>query len=188
MKNTFGFCLILLLISFQSIAQKSNKQQIKDLHDGILFVNLIVPSYKIEALEGNGQKAEAQKVAAEANAINQKIIDAFAKNYSFSKVYYVYSYDTEKLAAGDGSVAFDKDNNKLTAVPSTFFVADFSGSPERDMEGLVLKDHNFTALQKPIPYFVSAWDFFHLKKLPESEIVARFNSKLNGYYAKVLQN
>lgn len=188
MKKTFWLCLFLGLMAQNVTAQKTAEQQIVALKNGVLIVNLIVPQHKIDALNASGKKAEADKMMLDAERTNNNLISAFANYYTFGKVLFVYSFDIEKMTSGDGSVLFDAQNNRQTQVPGSFFVADLSGSPERNMEGLVLKDDTFTVLKKPFPYFISAWEIFHFKRLTEAEMVARLNKKLLSFYAKVSPN
>ena len=86
--------------SYRKVKKRHSKQQIQELKDGVLLVRLKTSQPKIDALKRFGYEYKAMKVAKYQKEQNQAIVDAFKQNYSFSSVYFFYSYNTDKVKKG----------------------------------------------------------------------------------------
>lgn len=184
MKNLFFVYFILFSLIASAQSNLEPKVAIQLLKDGALVVNLIHPQKKIEALIKSGQKQEAIDLQAEAEADHQSIILAFTNNYTFSKLLFVHSYDIGRVADGDATALFNTAGNAEAELPKNYFYVEFGLSPEKSLNGLIIKDAARDPLSKPFPYFVSKYEFLGINELSYSEMVMNLNKRLSAFYAK----
>ena len=57
--------------------------------------------YGIDALLKSGQKKKAEKLKQEVFEDNKKVVEAFQNDFNFSKVYFFYSSESEKVVEMD---------------------------------------------------------------------------------------
>lgn len=74
--------------------------QIKNLKTGALVVKLKTNKYLIEALQKEGRDELAQQKKMEMLGINKNVSKAFRNEYKFSKIYFIYSYNSDTLLKG----------------------------------------------------------------------------------------
>lgn len=86
------------------------KRQIKDLKDGLLLVRLKTSDKRIAAFEKKGEMIKAEMVRKMQRDENLEILYAFNKCYNYSKVYFFYSNDSEKIKEGNWDGVFLNDS------------------------------------------------------------------------------
>jgi hypothetical protein len=178
--------LLLFSIAFSSSAQTDAEDAILQLKQGTLIVKLIKQQKKIDMLLKQGKKEEAIAYEKEEKFENESLIQSFSRNYSFSKILFVYNTDMGKLAEGDPTVLFDKDGKSANKIPADYLFVELGESLGRSIDGFVVRDRNNDQLAKPFPYFVSHWDFFHIKKVSFPQMIEKWEKQLNSYYNKVI--
>jgi hypothetical protein len=107
-----------------------SRWQINQLKDGALVVRLHNNRYLAEQLKKRGQTDLAVQKEHEAFAINKNIVRAFQKYYTFSKVYFFYSEQSDTLQKGARSGIFLDTN--LTIDPSITLNENFYLLAEKD--------------------------------------------------------
>jgi len=85
---------------FYKRRQEVAKWQINQLKNGALVVRLHTNQKLIEGLKKRGESDLAAQKEHEQMAINKNIILAFTKYYTFSKVYFFFSQDSDSLLKG----------------------------------------------------------------------------------------
>jgi len=96
------------------------KQQINQLHDGVLLVRLATRKNAIDALRKNGNDAQANQIENRQAEINKQIISAFRSNFDFCRIYFFYSdYSKEVMEKRFDHVKFL--NDSLTPDPTITF-------------------------------------------------------------------
>ena len=181
-KNVFSL-IIAALLAFTVKGQSNPVEAINELKQGTLIVNLIVPTKKIETLLNKGNKGASIKLQKEVELEHKAIMLAFANNYNFSKVLFIYSYDMGKLADGDATALFDTQGNKQSAVPANYLFVELSETGTRNLKGFVVKDRFRDSLQKPFPYFVSRYSALRLHKRSFPTMVEKLQQGFIRFYA-----
>jgi len=188
MKSIFLAVLLSLSAILNAQGSAEAKEAITLLKGGALIVNLIQPQKKIEALLADGRKEEAMQIQSQAETEHQSLINAFANNYSFSKVLFVYSSDVGRFTEGDPTALFNTDGTNETGMPEHYYYVELTQTVGRGLTGFVVKKPNRDELTKPFPYFVSRYEFFNLKELSFVEMVLKLDAKLSAYYNKALRH
>ncbi len=169
---------------------------IQKLQEGALLVRLKTRQKTIDAFKERGYLKMANQVKEKQKIKNERLVNAFRKNFNFCKVYFFYSDDSEnvsqKMYEGiflnenlekDAKVVL-KEDFVLTAevgnVVSDSNITSASGREYAANTGmseslLVIKDSNFEQLRRPFPYYVKAGDRFIDKK------VAKLNKRLFNF-------
>lgn len=152
--------------------------QINQLKDGALVVKLKANNLLVNALEKRGDKEGADVARIEAAGINVNLMRAFRDYYSFSKVYFVYSHQSDSLLKGVRKNIFLDSNlvvDPRIEMPEKFymlaeidqiynstigFVPEDSarlvverGSRTTEEPYIVVKNKYGHQLKKPFPYF-----------------------------------
>lgn len=85
----------------ESARPKKLRQQarvnLKRLHEGTLLVRLKTEEKKIAALESKGKTELAERTRSLRREQNLRIVDAFQKHYTFSKVVFFFNTDSRKV-------------------------------------------------------------------------------------------
>jgi hypothetical protein len=87
--------------------------QINELKQGALVVRLKTNQKLIEALKQQGNVELAAQKSLEQQAINLNTIRAYVYNYTFSKIYFIYSNSSDSLLRGARSNIFLDTNLKV---------------------------------------------------------------------------
>lgn len=182
----------LLLAFLCSIATQSQNsadagKAIKEIKDGVIIVNLIHPQKKIEALYATGQEAEADKLEKKTKQRHKELMLAFEKNYTFSRLLFINSFDIEKLENGDPSVLFDAHNNTETDLPNTYYFVELGITSTQSLDGFVAKNAQRELLKKPFPYYINQWKALHIKKKTYMQMVIELNDSFTAFYKRVSQ-
>jgi hypothetical protein len=91
---------------FNKRRKEVSRWQVKQLKNGALLVRLHNNKYLAEQLKKRGNTDLAIQKEHEAFAINKNIVRAFLKYYTFSKVYFFYSEQSDTLSKGARSGIF----------------------------------------------------------------------------------
>jgi hypothetical protein len=122
--------------SYRRIRAKSSENQIINLKESALLVRLKTSENTINALRAAEKYDKAEKVQLNQKHENEKIINAFKKNYDFSEVFFFYSYNSEKVRLKQFENIFLNESLEIDSTlvfnPNRdFFIAEF-GYLERD--------------------------------------------------------
>ncbi|MGB1241060.1 MAG: hypothetical protein ACPG49_00970 [Chitinophagales bacterium] len=186
-----------LIGEYEPIRDKiSAMSNIQKLKEGALLVRLKTRQRTIDAFKDRGYLKMANQVEMKQKTRNQRLMNAFRKNFSFCEVYFFYSEDSEKMRSEMYEGIFLNENLEKDAgiVLNEDFIltaevgniikdpvsVDASGNEYAATWGmseslLVIKDANFEQLRRPFPYYVRAGDRFIDKK------VAKLNKRLFAF-------
>ena len=180
--------LFALLLPTVGTAQTDAKTALTILKEHALVVKLIVPQKKMEALLKANKKEEMLAVERETKMRHENLIQAFSTTYTFGPVYFIYTTNLGKLADGDPSVLFDKNGNSLKQIPTSWLFIELSESPDRGVNGFIVRDSAHYILTKPFPYFISQWGFLHLSTRTFPEMIATWQEKLQALEVALMAN
>ena len=198
--------LILLLASFsncknQKALRRTSFNEIQTLKNNALLVRLHTAEHIIAALEKRNLHEEAEAARERVKKGNIRTVNAFKNNYTFSKVYFFHSGESNKLknknfdevvlVDADGNPVQDRSFLKAGYLVATFgvvyhdqliytdssdvkhSVAGVQGTP-----GLVVMDRDYVQLNKPFPFKVASPFSTDFKE----GAVSALNKRLNRYY------
>lgn len=177
--------------------EKANRE-IAALKNGALIVRLQTNEKSINAYRQAGKNELADKIAAERNGLNQKIVDAFKNYFTFCKVYFIYAKNTGALSKEKSGIFLDgnlKPDTSIKLKEKYFLIAEY-GSFTADERGnsLVVLDSGLTQLQEPFPFEVPVFFDAFIKPvaLLDSKFYkfyedAAFKLKLHGRNVKALK-
>ena len=150
--------------------------EIYDLKHGALVVRLKTNDKSVEAYRNAGQTTLADKIVAERAEMNQKIMAAFKYNFTFCKVYFIYSRSTEALLKHEQNIFLNEKlqpDTSIKLIQNYFLIAEYGSytSNERVDEyhykgvyttepsastasssALFIMDTTLTQLQEPFPF------------------------------------
>ncbi len=198
LKNKLISLLLFTIISTISFSQTDFTKQrliaekhILQLHDSsVLIVRLQTKEKSIEALIKAGNTKTAEKIKLEQQKLNQQIINAFNENFTFCKVYFMYSNQSLHILNQEYSkiIFLNNDLQEDSSIKPNFsscYVAEFGVVASATMiQGLAIMDKNLNQLEKPFPYYAKN-PFFASKSKFTFKTVKRFNSNLHNYYKSV---
>ena len=188
------------------MAQKSEKailelktahEQISKLKEGVLLVRLFTKTKGIESLRKKGATARANQIEQEVKAHNLNIVKAFKEVFSFSKVAFFFSDDSEAVKSGDfDQVSFLNENLEVDTSVSpanfgTVYIGEFSKIESVDEEtnqisrgfsAFIIRDAAFNQLEKPFPYYQRSYKGVFLISRSEATVVKKFQAKLEKFY------
>ena len=184
------------------------KNTINNIKNNIILVRLSAKSNTISAMRSVGKNKLADKTEAKQLKRNKAIVSAFKTNFSFCPVYFFYSEDSKYVSNNKlDSVNFLTDSllidKNIRVSSNLFYVIDFGSlEPETNkgnlnkkgeekyypssnitISALIIKDSQFTQLQKPFPYYVREFKGLPFKK-SVSKMVVKLNEQLNSFYSK----
>lgn len=193
MKLSVAIPLIGALFISMSNKDLGANEHIQRLKDGALFVRLQTASLKIEGLKSVGRHREAEETRMTQKVLNQAIMLAFQKNYTFSKVYFFYNYNSDKIRASDFNILLDGNGSPISSAEREsirhFYIAEFknldltsvSQAGGGGFEGLVVHDANFKQLERPFPYFSRSFSSMKLFYKGPSTVVSELNEALHKF-------
>ncbi len=86
----------------RAVTTLDKNTHLQKLKKGVLLIRLSEQSGKIKALQDRGQTSEAESLQKETAELNELIVSTFNKEYTFSKVHYIYP-ETSKQVLMDRS-------------------------------------------------------------------------------------
>jgi hypothetical protein len=107
------------VISHRQKRRHASKRQINELHNGTLLFRLKTLQPKINAMKKAGLEEKALIVEEKQRQLNLDLMSAFKKEYSFSKIQFFFSHNSNKVRNGEFENIFL--NNNLV-VDSTIIV------------------------------------------------------------------
>ena len=193
--------LFLLNCKNQKALRRASFNEIQTLKNNALLVRLHTAEHIIDALEKRNLHKEAEATLERVEKGNARTIEAFKNQYTFSKVYFFHSGESNKLKNKnfDEVVLVDADGNPvqdLSFLKAGYLVATFGmvyhdqliytdssdvkypvagvqGTP-----GLVVMDRDYVQLNKPFPFKIT----FPFSADFKEGAVSVLNKRLNRYY------
>ncbi|MES2629509.1 MAG: hypothetical protein V4616_11125 [Bacteroidota bacterium] len=130
--------------------------QVTFIKENGLFIRLRTNDRALEMLKKAGNEYAAKELEDKQNEVNQKILAAFASQFTFTRVYYFYSRDMDALRKGDFSKAKNLDGTPANYSKRNFYLVDpyvvetkANGSQST---GYSLLDSASRTLRYPMPY------------------------------------
>ena len=194
-------------------AKLKAKEQISQLHNGILLVRLSTRKKSIAAMRKANKNELANKTENKLRKKNIEIISAFKSNFDFCPVYFFYSDYSKYVRKNQlDSVVFLNDSlqpdSNIKVANKKFLTAQF-GTTEPDtktyssythfdkgektttyyggsaltLNALVMKNNQLEQLRKPFPYYVREYPN-PVTHRSVYKMVLIMNYKLNHYYRK----
>lgn len=202
--SSLGMTIFLsLMLPFVALAQNNRDiavKQITALKDGALVVRLKTNDKSVEAYRRNGQNEVAERIIADRKVQNQKIADAFRREFDFCKVYFIYASSTNELLEGKKGIFL---NDTLAAdaniqlTDSFYLIAEYGAvtsnmrsdeyhyknvnkteatSNTTTSSAVFLSDTTLVQLKEPFP-------FYQIVILENyAKAVERLNSALHRFY------
>ena len=204
----FAQVLLLLLLPLcfsncknQKALRRASFNEIQTLKNNALLVRLHTADHIIEALEKRNLHKEAEEARERVKKGNIRTVNAFKNNYTFSKVYFFQSgesnnlknknFDEVVLVDADGNTVQDRSFLKAGYLVATFgvvyhdqlFYTDssdvkYSVAGVQGTPGLVVMDRDYIQLNKPFPFKVAVPFSTEFKE----GAVSVLNKRLNRYY------
>ncbi len=180
--------ILLLLISTSSFSQKTRdkaRTHITTIKSGALFVRLRTSELKITALKSKGMVKEAEEIRLAQEVTNKQIIEAFKKEYKFSKVYFFYSNHSTSVKEGNyKGLIFDVNMQIDSSFNSNnYLIGEFDESATTQLDAFIIKDKNYVQLSKPFPYLVKQNQAL-VSTRSYDKIVFILNEKFFDFYGK----
>ncbi|MEM0995411.1 MAG: hypothetical protein AAGI49_20425 [Bacteroidota bacterium] len=213
MRRKYVLLLALLCCYLGTIAQDTVPQysvqliQITDIHeDGVLVVRLESGTAKIKAIQARIANSDTKKaywknqlaeLKQDLDYKNKAIMAAFAANYRFSEVLYLYDIDSKQLKGREGNGIFLDENlayDQSIQLGDRPFIVATEAESVSGAEGIYLLDEQLDRLEKPLPHFVKLNSvFFLFNQFTSTELAIQrmykqaavgLNSKLFRYMMK----
>ncbi len=180
--------ILLLLITTISFAQKSRdkaRENITTIKTGALFVRLRTSDLKINALKSKGMVKEAEEIRNAQEATNKQIIEAFKKEYKFSKVYFFYSNHSTKVKEGNYNGCLMNVNMEIDSsfTSNNYLIGEFDESATTQLDAFIIKDKNYAQLTKPFPYLIKQNQAL-VSTRSYDKIISILNLRFNEFYGK----
>lgn len=208
--------LLLVNVGFGAFGQTSAGQRqaaagesIRTLKDGVLVVRLSSGSRKIESLEKliartTNEKDRLryqvmlEKTVQETRNQNLWLMEAFEKNYRFSKVLFMSDTASVQLKSGTRQGIFlnnDLQTDPALSLEGNFRTAWYGENPTsgKSGEGITVADAQWQDLPEPFPFFTGRSsvrrmfeEFFNKATDQEhfAKLVTKFNQRLQAFYGE----
>ena len=147
------------------------------------IVRLRTSELKITALKNKGLVKEAEEIRIAQEITNKQIIEAFRKEYNFSKVYFFYSNYSTKVKEGNYNGCLMNVNMEIDSsfTGDKYLIGEFDESTTTQMDAFFIKDKNYEQLKKPFPFFIKQNEFLISTRSYE-EVVHDLNLRLIEFY------
>ena len=191
-----GALFTLMAASAQSdeeVDELSAVKHAKRMKQGTLLVRLQTRENAILLLEVNGEEDRADRMWLDQKKQNEEIINAFTFIFDFCPVLFFFSYDSDKVRAGeyegifvneqmqvDSSLTVDSDAPIYTAEIGDVYFETFS----QHMRGGVFMTDQFKQLTKPFPYAVRKRAGLSLVKRTHTDLVKEMNDAVKKFYKR----
>ena len=104
-------------------------RHILEMKESVLFVRLKTMEHSIAALRVQGRDQQADNLEAQIRNQNERIVRAFNEHYTFTPVYFFYSYNSNKVMNGDFTNSLldgvDLPIQQELPADSKYYIADF---------------------------------------------------------------
>ncbi len=176
--------------------QHNAHKQIKNLKEGVLLIRLDSGHAKFDLLEESGHVVNEQTkkaYLASKEKVMTETIDAFDKYYKFSKYFFFYDYDQNKILHADFQGVLFNSNKQLVEIDdlnldsNNIFIAQvgkviYFDAMNKYYEGLVLKDHQLRQLDNSFPYYVKKHAPLPISNRSIAEMVIVLDEQLDKFY------
>lgn len=220
----FSGVLFLLILQFSSFAQQAASTKVQELSIGDamilganqiaaiksngVFIRLRTNDKAIAALTKAGRQDQVDIIKTKQSKLNQEILDAFAKQFHFTRVYYFFSRNQVDFNKGDFSMLYNLDGSKADYKAKDFFIIDPYVAEVKSMNSqstgftLLTRDGEMTKYPMPItiikrfgpfyktyPQLVFDWNFMfnemsNLGEQIETGLVKAKLKKANSTYTR----
>lgn len=200
------------LISYAQDVSKREREiksakAITELRKGTLIIRFPSHRKKIEALEKAAKSNPAKAAIIEANIVeivetrdreHKELVAALKANYSFSKVLYMYDYESTKLLDGTRKGIFLSDELKPdpAIVMSTeyFYVLSFGSAGESGVDAYIVHGPDLKEMSRPFPYYFKKNNFWKVLfsvvdsksdvRADPEKVVKKIQTSFEEYYRK----
>tara|TARA_R110002050_G_scaffold109799_1_gene221338 strand:+ start:67580 stop:68230 length:651 start_codon:yes stop_codon:yes gene_type:complete len=197
-KLFIGAISLFVLFGFSISDQESKAiSQIKEIHEGAIFVRLHTDDAVLAKLKSLHYDKTYRKKVKEINASNKEVLAAFTSGYSFSKVYFFFSRDSEKIRNENFENVFVNSDLEIDTTihfnsDTPFYVVDIGDvyfeHINGHMEGIVVLDRQFNQLKKPFPFYVRKRSGFAILKRTDVDMALILDKKFQLFYDKAVQS
>lgn len=209
----FAFFSLFAISSYAQAVEGYDREEayadIQTLSEGVLVVRLESEERKINALREKGAasarsgqqiEAEIQSLIEKRDSFNINLIRAFAQEFTFCPVYFIYDTDSRSFLEGNREGIFlnHKARRDSTVTWShKNYLGLRSGEALNGPEGLIVTDDRFRDLPNPFPGFVKknsagsifnwllARDIYYVKNA--DRMVGKLQRKLTNFYEQARQ-
>ena len=209
--------LLCILLCFPAIsyAQDVSKREkeiisanaITELRKGTLIIRFPSHRKKIDALEkianSNQEKAKTiedsiTEIIEQRDREHKELIAALKEHYSFSKVLYMYDYESTQLLDGKRKGIFLSDELQpdptISLETEHFYVLSFGSAGESGVDAYIILGPDLKEMSRPFPYYFKKNNFWKVlfsvvdsksdtRANPE-KVVKRIQTSFEEYYRK----
>jgi len=179
------------LVAQQEAARKVAYTHIKELHSGVLLVRIHNDDAVVAKMKSMHQDKLLKDKLEEIKTRTKEIYMAFTTGYTFTKVYFFYGRNSEKVKNGQLDGIFigpDLKEDTTIKVPQNVpvYVMDvgdiyfeaFGGH----FDGMIVMTNSFEALKKPFPYYVRKRSGFALIRRSYLDMVLLVQREFDKFY------
>lgn len=209
----FAFFFLFTMNTYAQVEEAYDREKayadIRTLSEGVLVVRLESEERKINALREKGSasagarqqiEAEIQSLIEERDSFNVNLIRAFAQEFTFCPVYFIYDTDSRNFLEGNRVgifLNFKARRDSTIQWSQKSYLGLRSGEALNGPEGLVVTDGRFRDLPNPFPGFVKknsagsifnwllARDIYYVKNA--ERMVGKLQRKLTNFYEQARQ-
>jgi hypothetical protein len=200
------------LISYAQDVSKREREiisakAITELRKGTLIIRFPSHRKKIEALEkmanSNPEKAKniedsITELIAQRDREYKELIAAFKANYTFSKVLYMYDYESTRLLDGSRKGIFLSDELKpdpaIAMSTEYFYVLSFGSAGESGVDAYIVHGPDLKEMSRPFPYYFKKNNFWKVLfsvvdsksdvRADPEKVVKKIQTSFEEYYRK----
>jgi hypothetical protein len=193
MRRWIILCFVGVLMAFTADTNQSyTAKHISELKNGVLLIRLHEHTGVQKKLLELKQYKRLEEKKKEVALKNGEMLDAFKAHYTFSKYYFFYARNTQKIVAKNfESVVFDTNLVAIDAQEfnnTTLYMLDgetvFFESFGDDQEGYAIYNDSLQLLEKPFPYYIRKRGVGMIRKRTENEMVIKLQETLEKTYDK----
>jgi hypothetical protein len=181
------FFLLFIAATFSTFSQSSANahKNIASLKKGALFIKLKTSENVINGLIERGRKDEAEKIRAELALENKEIINAFKNNFTFCKVFFFYSNNSQKIKDGNYTGCLLNTNYEIDSTfnGSDYLIGEFGQTETNRIDAFLIEDKNFNQLKKPFPFLIRL-NKFGVATRSKDEMAKAVNEELTNFWNK----
>ena len=179
------------LLAQQEAARKVAYSHIKELHSGVLLVRIHNDDAVVATMKSMHQDKLLKEKLEEVNTRTKEIYMAFTTGYTFTKVYFFYGRDSEKVKNGQLNGIFigsDLEVDTAIQVPEnvSFYIMDvgdiYFEAYGGHFDGMIVMNNSFEALKKPFPYYVRKRSGFALIRRSYLDMVLLIQREFDKFY------
>jgi hypothetical protein len=189
--------LLILFVSTQFSFIEINPEQkaynhIRNIKKGVILVRLHTDDVVIEQMKKLQQHRTLKRKQEEIQKKNREMYGALTAAYDFSEIRFFYARDSKKVAARTYENIFlnsDLELDMNITIPENIpvYILDvgdiYFEAISGHMEGIMVMDNQFEALEKPFPFYVRKRSGISIIKRTDLDVAMLLNKNFKEFYS-----